>query len=122
VQSIIDNIKQVISEQDVDPKDLEPHIYTGNLESDLTLQKAKKICSAIGIPTEKFIISEVCMFTKVEAPEKNISNKRQLDDNDYKEDQVAKFFKSNKYNDDGDDYNNNYNDYDDEDEQEYYRG
>ena len=76
VQSIIDDIKQVISEQNVDPNKLVPHIYTGNLESELTLQKAKKICSGVGIPTENFIISEVCMFTKVEAPTTNISNKR----------------------------------------------
>lgn len=127
VQSIIDDIKQVISEQNVDPNKLEPHIYTGNLESELTLQKAKKICSGVGIPTENFIISEVCMFTKVEAPTPNISNKRQFDDNEHKEDQVAKFFKPNEYNDDGDgynnNYNNNYNDYDDdEDDQEYFRG
>jgi hypothetical protein len=129
VQSIIDDIKQVISEQNVDPNKLVPHIYTGNLESELTLQKAKKICSGVGIPTENFIISEVCMFTKVEAPTTNISNKRQFDDNEYKE--VQNDVKFPKY-----DYsaykpnNTYYNDldvdeqaiYDDEDEQEYYRG
>jgi hypothetical protein len=109
VQSIIDNIKQVISEQKIDPKDLEPHIYTGNLETELTLQKAKKICSGVGIPTENFIISEVCMFDIVEAPTKNISKKRPFDD-DYKEDQVAKFFKPDKYKNDDNVYNNNYYD------------
>ena len=67
------------------------------------------------------------MFTKVEAPTTNISNKRQFDDNEYKE--VQNDVKFPKY-----DYsaykpnNTYYNDvdeqaiYDDEDEQEYYRG
>ena len=127
VQSIIDDIKQVISEKNVDPNKLVPHIYTGNLESELTLQKAKKICSGVGIPTENFIISEVCMFTKVEAPTTNISNKRQFDDNEYKE--VQNDVKFPKY-----DYsaykpnNTYYNDVDEQaiddydDGQEYYRG
>jgi hypothetical protein len=127
VSSIIDKIREVISEERVDPKDLEPHIYTGNLETDLTLQKAKDICSAVGIPKENYIIEQVCMFDIVEAPTKNIniSKKRQFDDNEYKEVQNdLKFPKYDEYQDDGEDYvykpDNNY--YDDDDEQEYYRG
>ena len=129
VSSIIDKIREVISkERVVDPQNLIPYIYTGNLESDITLQKAKNICSAVGIPAENFIISEVCMFTKVEAPEKNISKKRQFDDdNEYKE--VQNDVKFPKY-----DYgaykpnNTYYNDVDEQaiddydDDQEYYRG
>ncbi len=94
VSSIIDKIREVISEQRADPNDLEPHIYTGNLETDITLQKAKDICSAVGIPKDKYIIEQVCMFDIVEAPTKNISKKRPFDDNEYKEDlNGAKFGK-----------------------------
>ena len=109
VSSIIDDINKVISEQNVDPNKLEPHIYTGNLETDLTLQKAKDICSVVGIPEKNYIIEQVCMFDIVEAPEKNISKKRPFYD-DYKEDQVAKFFKPDKYKNDYNVYNNNYYD------------
>jgi hypothetical protein len=112
VSSMIDKIRQVIREENVNPKDLEPHIYTGNLESELTLQKAKDLCSAIGIPEEKFTISSVCMIDIVEAPEKNISKKRQFDNNEYKEDQDGvKFSKFNQYDDYDDDY----------DDEPYYR-
>ena len=125
VSSMIDKIRQVIREENVNPKDLEPHIYTGNLESEFTLQKAKDICSAIGIPEEKFTISSVCMIDIVEAPEKNISKKRQFDDNEYKEDQDGvKFAKFNQYDDYGDDYGYNENNYqyqDDDDDEPYYR-
>ena len=109
VSSIIDDINKVISEQNVDPNKLEPHIYTGNLETDLTLQKAKDICSVVGIPEKNYIIEQVCMFDIVEAPEKNISKKRPFY-YDYKEDQVAKFFKPDKYKNDYNVYNNNYYD------------
>ena len=114
VSSIIDDINKVISEQNVDPNKLEPHIYTGNLETDLTLQKAKDICSAVGIPEKNYIIEQVCMFDIVEAPTKNISKKRPFDDdNEYKEDlNGTKFVKYDydKYKNDDNVYNNNYYD------------
>jgi hypothetical protein len=125
ISDMINKITQVISEQQVNPEDLEPHIFTGSLNADLTLKKAKEICSAVGIPSKNFIISSVCMIDIVEAPTKNISNKRQLDD-EYEEPQNGvKFAKYNEYHDDGDDYvykaDEGYNeDYDDDDG--YYRG
>jgi hypothetical protein len=113
VSSIIDKIREVISEQRADPNDLKPHIYTGNLESELTLQKAKDICSAVKIPEKNYIIEQVCMIDIVEAPTKYISKKRPLDDNEYKEDLNG--VKFGKY-DDGDNYvykPNNIYDHDD---------
>ena len=114
VSSIIDDINKVISEENVNPEDLIPHIYTGNLETDLTLQKAKDICSAVGIPEKNYIIEQVCMFDIVEAPTKNISKKRPFDDdNEYKEDlNGTKFVKYDydKYKNDDNVYNNNYYD------------
>lgn len=66
ISRMIDVIKKVITEEGIDPKMLIPRIYAGNLDSTITVQKAKVICIELGIPEENYVISNVCMTDRVE--------------------------------------------------------
>jgi hypothetical protein len=65
IEPIIYAIKDEIVKEKIDPKTLIPFIYTGKLKSPLTLQKAKNICSSVGIPEENYKISRVCINYRV---------------------------------------------------------
>lgn len=66
ISKMIAVIKKVITEEGIDPKMLIPRIYAGNLDSTITVQKAKVICIELGIPEENYVISNVCMTDRVE--------------------------------------------------------
>lgn len=65
INNIIRAINQVIEEQHINPETLNPIIYVGNLDTNITLQKAKDICSSVGIPEKNYDIQYVCMFDRV---------------------------------------------------------
>ena len=62
IQPIVDAINKTIVDEKVDKNKLIANIYAGDLDSSITLEKAKDICSSLGIPEKNVIISEVCMF------------------------------------------------------------
>lgn len=59
-------ITKIIVEETVTPNKLIPNIYTGSLNSKLTLQKAKDICFSAGIPEKNYNMMYVCMFDIVQ--------------------------------------------------------
>lgn len=59
-------ITKIIVEETVTPNKLIPNIYTGSLNSKLTLQKAKDICFSAGIPEKNYNMLYVCMFDIVQ--------------------------------------------------------
>ena len=65
IYKIIIDIRKVIATEKIEPSSLTPIIYAGNLDSSLTLQKAKEICLQLGIPETNYKIQNVCMFTRV---------------------------------------------------------
>jgi hypothetical protein len=65
ISTIINAISKIIEEENVLPVDLTPNIYAGDLNSTITLQKAKDICSAIGIPEKNYNIINVSMLDRV---------------------------------------------------------
>lgn len=62
INPIINAINNEIVNEDIVRESLKPFIYAGSLDSSLTLQKAKDICSSVGIPEENYKILNVCMF------------------------------------------------------------
>jgi hypothetical protein len=62
---IISAIDQIIATEGIAASSLKPIIYTGDLDSSLTLEKAKEICSRVGIPETNYNIENVCMMKRV---------------------------------------------------------
>jgi hypothetical protein len=62
---IIEAINQTIITEQIEPASLRPIIYYGDLDSSVTLQKAKEICLTVGIPETNYEIVEACMFDTV---------------------------------------------------------
>lgn len=65
IKPIICAINDEIKNQSLNPITLKPFIYAGNLISSISLQKAKDICSSVGIPDKNCKISYVDIFDKV---------------------------------------------------------
>lgn len=66
IQPIINAVDKIIATEGILASSLKPIIYTGSLDSSLTLEKAKEICSRVGIPETNYnIIENVCMFERV---------------------------------------------------------
>jgi ribosomal protein S16 len=66
VDVIINVIKKIIEEENVDPIILKPYIYYGRTNSSLTLFRSKDICRKLGIPEENYDISSVSPFETVD--------------------------------------------------------
>tara|TARA_Y100000389_G_C17284375_1_gene424648 strand:- start:42 stop:758 length:717 start_codon:yes stop_codon:yes gene_type:complete len=62
---IISAIDEIIATEGIVADSLKPIIYAGSLDSSLTLEKAKEICSKVGIPETNYNIEYVCMKRKV---------------------------------------------------------
>jgi hypothetical protein len=66
IDPIISAIDQIIATEGIAAGSLNPIIYAGCLDSSLTLQKAKEICSTVGIPETNYnIIKDVDMMNRV---------------------------------------------------------
>lgn len=65
ISNIINAINKIIEEENVLPVNLTPNIYAGGLNSTITLQKAKDICSVVGIPEKNYNIINVSMLDRV---------------------------------------------------------
>jgi len=65
IDPIISAIDQIIATEGIAADSLNPIIYAGGLDSSLTLEKAKEICSRVGIPKTNYNIENVCMMDKV---------------------------------------------------------
>jgi peptidyl-tRNA hydrolase len=66
IQPIIEAIRQMITSEQIETESLRPIIYKGNINSSLTLQKAKEICSIVGIPERNYEIINVCFLERVQ--------------------------------------------------------
>jgi hypothetical protein len=65
IYPIISAIDQIIATEGIAAGSLKPIIYAGDLNSSLTLEKAKEICSRVGIPETNYNIENVCMMDQV---------------------------------------------------------
>lgn len=65
IYPIISAIDKIITTEGIVAGSLKPIIYAGNLDSSLTLEKAKEICSRVGIPETNYNIENVCMMDRV---------------------------------------------------------
>lgn len=65
IDPIISAIGKIITTERIVAGSLNPIIYAGNLDSSLTLEKAKEICSRVGIPETNYNIENVCMMDRV---------------------------------------------------------
>jgi hypothetical protein len=65
IEPIIYAIDKIITTEGIVAGSLNPIIYAGSLDSSLTLEKAKKICSKVGIPETNYNIENVCMMDRV---------------------------------------------------------
>lgn len=65
ISPIINAILKIIDTENIDPKELKPIIYAGRLNSRITLQNAKLICSSVGIPEKNYKVIDVCMMNTV---------------------------------------------------------
>jgi hypothetical protein len=65
INDIIIAIKNEIVKENVDTNLLRPTIYAGCLDSTITLQKAKDICLAVGIPPHNYMVLNVSMFDRI---------------------------------------------------------
>jgi len=65
IKIMISDIKKHIVEENINPNSIKPVIYIGKINSSITLNKAKKICLEVGIPTENYKILDVRIFDKV---------------------------------------------------------
>jgi len=65
IDPIISAINKIITTEGIVAGSLNPIIYAGNLDSSLTLEKAKEICSRVGIPQTNYNIENVCMMDRV---------------------------------------------------------
>jgi len=66
IDPIVSAIDQIIATEGIAAGSLKPIIYAGDLDSSLTLEKAKEICSRVGIPETNYNIKNVCMMDRVE--------------------------------------------------------
>ena len=65
IYPIISAIGKIITTEGIVAGSLNPIIYAGSLDSSLTLEKAKEICSRVGIPETNYNIKNVCMMDRV---------------------------------------------------------
>ena len=65
IHPIIYAIGKIISTERIRTDSLKPIIYAGPFDSDITLEKAKEICSTVGIPQINYDIRKVCMTDQV---------------------------------------------------------
>ena len=65
IDPIISAIDKIIKTERIVAGSLKPIIYAGSLDSSLTLEKAKEICSRVGIPETNYKIENVCMMDRV---------------------------------------------------------
>jgi hypothetical protein len=66
IEPIISTINKLIETHKIEAGSLNPIIYAGCLDSSITLQKAKEICSTVGIPETNYnIIKDVDMMKRV---------------------------------------------------------
>jgi len=65
IDPIISAIDQIIATEGIAAGSLKPIIYAGGIDSSLTLEKAKEICSRVGIPKTNYNIENVCMMDQV---------------------------------------------------------
>jgi hypothetical protein len=65
INPIILAIDQIIATEGITAGSLKPIIYAVGLDSSLTLEKAKEICSRVGIPKTNYNIKNVCMMSRV---------------------------------------------------------
>ena len=65
IDPIIYAINQITATEEIVVGSLKPIIYVGDLDSSLTLEKAKEICSSVGIPKTNYNIKNVCMIDRV---------------------------------------------------------
>ena len=65
VNPIISAINKIIATEGIAAGSLEPIIYAGTLDSSFSLEKAKEICSRVGIPETNYNIKNVCMMDRV---------------------------------------------------------
>ncbi len=65
IDPIISAINQIIATEGIAADSLKPIIYVGGLNNPLTLEKAKEICSRVGIPKTNYNIQNVCMMGRV---------------------------------------------------------
>lgn len=65
IEPIIFAINKIIETEKIAASSLIPFIYAGNIKSSLTLEKAKEICSRVGIPQSNYNIINVCMMDRV---------------------------------------------------------
>ena len=65
IYPIINAINQIIATERIVPGSLKPIIYAGDLNSSLTLEKAKEICSGVGIPETNYNIQNICWTDRV---------------------------------------------------------
>jgi hypothetical protein len=59
IQPIIDAIGQIIRTEGIGVDSLKPIIYAGHIDSSLSLENAKEICSRVGIPERNYYIRNV---------------------------------------------------------------
>lgn len=65
IDPIISAIDKIITTEGILASSLNPIIYPGDIDSSLTLEKAKEICSRVGIPETNYNIQNVCMMDTV---------------------------------------------------------
>ena len=65
IYPIISAIDKIITTEGIVAGSLKPIIYAGSLDSSITLEKAKEICSRVGIPETNYNIKNVCMNDRV---------------------------------------------------------
>jgi len=65
IDPIISAIDKIIATEGIAAGSLKPIIYAGDADSSLTLEKAKEICSRVGIPKTNYNIKDVCMRDRV---------------------------------------------------------
>jgi hypothetical protein len=65
IDPIISAIKKIIATEGIAAGSLKPIIYAGDIDYYLTLEKAKEICSRVGIPERNYNIKYVSMMERV---------------------------------------------------------
>ena len=66
INPMIIDINKTLLEQELIPSNIiNIKIYAGSLDSSLTIQKAKEICSRLGIEKAKIEIYQACMFDRI---------------------------------------------------------
>ena len=65
IDPIISAINTTITSEGIEAPSLKPIIFAGGLDSSVTLSKAQKICSAVGILKQNYDIRYTCMMERV---------------------------------------------------------